>query len=212
MNERSHTDYGVMFMPEPFSKGDQSRAEILDAARRLFITQGYNGTSMRAIAHEAGNRAVAGIYNHFPTKEAIFKALIEERNPYGDLFNILDSSQGGTAPEYIRNGMRTILHVMPRHYDFFQLVQIDIREFEGRYLNSLLETMVIPRVFGMINDLRSLEGLKPIPPLVLMRMMGSIAIGYIVTSQIAVFSPFDETSSDAAIEQIIDLLLYGIAD
>lgn len=199
-------------MVDPLTKGDHSRAEILDAARRLFITQGYNGTSMRAIAREAGNRAVAGIYNHFPTKETIFKALIEERNPYGDLFNILDSSQGTTAPEYIRNGMRTILHVMPRHYDFFQLVQIDIREFEGRHLNSLLETMVLPRVFDMINNLRTLEGLKPIPPLVLMRMMGSVAIGYIVTSQLAVFSPFDETASDEAIEHMIDMLLYGIVD
>lgn len=45
-------------MEQPVSKGDQSRAEILDAARRLFIANGYNGTSMRAIADEAGGRAV----------------------------------------------------------------------------------------------------------------------------------------------------------
>ena len=79
------------------SKGDVARAEIMDAARQLFLLQGYNGTSMRAIAQAAGNRAVAGLYNHFPTKEAIFRALIEEQNPYGALLGILNNAQGETA-------------------------------------------------------------------------------------------------------------------
>ena len=91
-------------MAEPLTKGEQTRAEILSAARRLFLSQGFNGTSMRAIAQEAGGRAVAGLYNHFPTKEAIFKALIEEQNPYGELFAILEDELGRatTVPDYVR--------------------------------------------------------------------------------------------------------------
>ncbi|MCD4686835.1 MAG: TetR/AcrR family transcriptional regulator [Anaerolineae bacterium] len=41
-------------MNELSTKGDQARREILMAARRLFVRNGFHGTSMRAIAREAG--------------------------------------------------------------------------------------------------------------------------------------------------------------
>ena len=53
-----------------------SRA-ILDAARELFVTQGYQEVSIRKIA-ERIEYSPAAIYSYFPSKDDIFFALAEE--------------------------------------------------------------------------------------------------------------------------------------
>lgn len=45
------------------------------AARRLFVTEGYHGLSMRQIA-EAVQISKAGIYHHFKDKEELFLAVL----------------------------------------------------------------------------------------------------------------------------------------
>jgi AcrR family transcriptional regulator len=53
-----------------------TRAEILDAARRQFGERGYDGTTIRAIAAEAGvNQAL--VHHFFGTKEQIFIASVD---------------------------------------------------------------------------------------------------------------------------------------
>lgn len=54
------------------------RAAILDAAQVLFLQHGYEGSSMDAIAHEAGVSKLT-VYNHFTDKETLFCAAIEAK-------------------------------------------------------------------------------------------------------------------------------------
>ena len=51
------------------------RAAILAAARQMFTTQGYEGTSMDQIAAEAGVSKLT-VYSHFGDKEALFAAVV----------------------------------------------------------------------------------------------------------------------------------------
>lgn len=53
------------------------RERILDAARSLFLRNGLRGTSMEAIAREAGI-AKPTLYTQFPDKDAVFTAILEE--------------------------------------------------------------------------------------------------------------------------------------
>ncbi len=53
----------------------QQRASIIDAAARAFVRAGYEATTMRAIAAEAGFRAPS-LYTYFASKEEIFEALV----------------------------------------------------------------------------------------------------------------------------------------
>src|SRR5262245_32866694 len=53
------------------------RRAILDAARDLFVTEGYQNVSMRKIA-ERIEYSAASIYSYFPAKDDIFFALAEE--------------------------------------------------------------------------------------------------------------------------------------
>jgi TetR/AcrR family transcriptional repressor of mexJK operon len=70
------------------------RAAILDAAKRLFSTQGYDGVSMDQIAAEAGVSKLT-VYSHFGDKEALFveavKAHCEARLP-PEMFEAADAA------------------------------------------------------------------------------------------------------------------------
>ena len=62
----------------------RSRAQIIGASHRLFLMQGFHGTTMRQIAKESG-MALGSLYNHFTDKEALFSAVFEAYNPYPTL-------------------------------------------------------------------------------------------------------------------------------
>lgn len=49
---------------------------ILQAATRLFVVHGFHATTMREVAAAAG-MSVAGVYHHYPCKEAILVALLD---------------------------------------------------------------------------------------------------------------------------------------
>lgn len=57
-----------------------TRRLILDAALDLFSEAGFAGTSMRQIARAVGVRESA-LYHHFPSKAAIFEALLHDMGP-----------------------------------------------------------------------------------------------------------------------------------
>jgi len=54
----------------------EKRAAILQAAKRLFVTQGFDGTSMDAIATAAGVSKLT-VYSHYQDKERLFIAAVE---------------------------------------------------------------------------------------------------------------------------------------
>jgi TetR/AcrR family transcriptional repressor of mexJK operon len=54
----------------------EKRAAILLAAKRLFTTQGFDGTSMDAIAAAAGVSKLT-VYSHYQDKERLFVAAVE---------------------------------------------------------------------------------------------------------------------------------------
>lgn len=53
------------------------RSAILEAARKILLAEGVDGLSMRAVARELGY-SPAGLYEYFPSKEAVTCALFFE--------------------------------------------------------------------------------------------------------------------------------------
>lgn len=58
-------------------KGGKTIAQILSAARIVFIRDGYGGVSLRKIAKEAG-LALGNVSYYFPTKQALVSASLQE--------------------------------------------------------------------------------------------------------------------------------------
>ncbi len=59
-------------------KDPAKREAILDAAKSLFIAQGFSGTSMDAVAAEAGVSKLT-VYSHFSDKATLFAAAVEAK-------------------------------------------------------------------------------------------------------------------------------------
>lgn len=97
----------------------ETRDKILDAARELFITEGYEGVSMRRVAEKIEYSPTA-IYVHFADKNELFRDLCHQ--DYARLAEVFQSSVMSTDPMerlkqigaiYIDFGTR-----YPNHYKF----------------------------------------------------------------------------------------------
>jgi len=97
----------------------ETRDKILDAARELFVTEGYEGVSMRRVAEKIEYSPTA-IYVHFADKEELFRELCHQ--DYARLAEVFQSSVMSTDPlerlrqigrVYIEFGMSN-----PNHYKF----------------------------------------------------------------------------------------------
>lgn len=60
-------------------RGDRRRAQIVDIAFEFFGTRGYHGVSMLEIADACGVTR-PGLIHHFPSKEALLEAVLEQRD------------------------------------------------------------------------------------------------------------------------------------
>jgi AcrR family transcriptional regulator len=54
----------------------QTRAELLDAAQRVFLRDGFHGASLAAIAEEAGY-TFGAVYSNFEDKDDLFLAVLD---------------------------------------------------------------------------------------------------------------------------------------
>jgi AcrR family transcriptional regulator len=59
-------------------RAEANREALLDAARRTFLEQGYHGTTVDAVAREAGF-TIGAVYSRFAGKADLFLALLEQR-------------------------------------------------------------------------------------------------------------------------------------
>ena len=160
----------------PSSRGEKTRRAILDGSYRLIIRQGFAATSMREIARQS-HVALGGIYNHFGSKEEIFRAIIEERHPFFQMIPLLNSVQGATVEEYVRNAARTLVAQLGRHPEFLNLMLVEIIEFKSSHV-PLVFKKLLPSVMPVAEHIASLEGhLRPIPPFVLARAFLGIQMG-----------------------------------
>jgi len=109
----------------------ETRDKILDAARELFVTEGFEGVSMRKVAEKIEYSPTA-IYVHFADKNELFRELCHQ--DYARLAEVFQSSVMSTDPLerlkqigaiYIEFGTR-----YPNHYKFMFMTRHPEHEFD----------------------------------------------------------------------------------
>jgi AcrR family transcriptional regulator len=85
---------------------EQLRRAILDAARKIFVSDGYESFSMRKLAQEI-EYSPGSVYLHFKSKEDLFRCLVEES--FARLLQTLTAMQNGNqrsdSAEELKRGM-----------------------------------------------------------------------------------------------------------
>ena len=85
-----------MFKCKAAPKPSVKREAILDAAREVFLEQGYASASMDTVASRAGV-SKATIYAHFDSKDELFGAMIQRRCELNATFDPIDSNLSAAA-------------------------------------------------------------------------------------------------------------------
>ena len=183
---------------------------ILDAARELFVTEGYHNVSIRKIA-ERIEYSPAALYSYFPSKDDIFFALAEEG--FDRLYESAnaDALDGLPPLECIRRIFWGFYRFSVDHPEYFALMFVDrtvprvSREYERFSYAKQMKKTLTAHVQRAID-----EGAFPrqVPPSVAFRMLTTGILGVAVLRISDRLAP-GENADDLA-RDVLNITLAGL--
>ncbi len=132
----------------------ETRDKILDAARELFTSEGYEGVSMRQVAEKIEYSPTA-IYLHFADKEQLFHELVHE--DFARLATVFQSAAMPANPvDRIREIGRTYVEFgthYPNHYKLMLVGQViaEVSVADGLRDPDLISQTLWAAVHGVIS-------------------------------------------------------------
>jgi AcrR family transcriptional regulator len=113
---------------------ERNRLHIEAAALRVFIRQGYHGTTIRDIAREA-DVSMGNIYNYYRTKEELYVSII--RAYARRMVEIQEATVwphvGRMDSEGLARLAEAVRQVVYKNPDYWRLMYIDVVEFGNRH-------------------------------------------------------------------------------
>jgi AcrR family transcriptional regulator len=100
------------------------RKRVLDAALEIFSSQGYSDTAIDEIAYASGT-SKGGLYFHFPSKHALFLALLDEASTA--LLQHVEAAMAAESDPLARGeaALREVLHVFAGHRLLARLLLVE---------------------------------------------------------------------------------------
>lgn len=128
---------------------------IEDAARQLFIKQGFHATTMRDITKRA-KVSLGNLYNYYPTKESILESIINGYLTVIDeqLKAIFAEIDEPMEPASLRQLGASVGKLVNEHSDFWLLMYIDVLEFQNRHFRKMFDGITdrFRKIFGQKFD------------------------------------------------------------
>jgi len=156
-------------------RSERSRAQILEAALKLFSHHGYGATSVRDIAEAAGV-SKGNVYHHFPDKETIFRELLDQyfRTMSTPDFPFNRALASQSFPENLEELGHAARATVAEYRDYVALIYVDVVEFDGSHIRKFYSDMAnrfekFLQVHGMEDELKAKlqEGLSPVAAVML---------------------------------------------
>lgn len=124
----------------------ETREQILASARRLFAEQGYDGTTIRGIAAEAGvNQAL--IHHFFGSKDQMFAAALAlPVNPAAIVAAVLEGPREQAGERLIRLFLTIWRHPETRSPFLALLRSVASNEDAARMMREFLSSAIISRI------------------------------------------------------------------
>jgi AcrR family transcriptional regulator len=188
-------------------RGRRTHRAILDAARGLFLAQGYHGTGMRQVAQVAG-LTLGALYNHFPSKDALWEEVFRVANPFGEVPVALGGAEGTTTEALLKDAARRLHAALREHPEHLRLALIELLEFNGRHIAPILAANA-PWVSAFEQRCRDLEGgLRPLPPFLVQRTFLGLLSAWFFTETLFM-GKMPPSLASLRIEDAVDVFLHG---
>lgn len=185
----------------------ETRREILDSARTLFAERGFTGTSIRAVAADAGVDP-ALVHHYYGTKEGLFRAALDV--PFDPTVLITRMTEGGTD-EVPRRLVGTFLGVWeseetgPAMVSFLRRAMADqestalLRDFAG---STVLRTAA-EQLLGHLDPAAA----RPRVALVVSQMLGLVVLRHVLC--VEPLASLTTAQIAEAVTPTIERYLYG---
>jgi AcrR family transcriptional regulator len=189
------------------------RRAILDAARELFVTEGYQNVSIRKVA-ERIEYSPAAIYLYFPSKDDIFFALAEEGfRLLGDPGDLLSRDRFASLEplDRIRAIFWRVYEFSCEHPQYFALMFVDrsvpriTREYERFTFVRDMKSHIVEQIQGCI-DAKVLPA--TLDPIVACRLLVMAVLGVAtmrLSDRLARAENADELARD-----VLNVMLAGL--
>ncbi len=185
---------------------------ILDAARELFVSEGYSNVSMRKIA-ERVEYSPAALYGYFPSKDDIFFALAEEGFRLLHACAAADAGALDALPplDRIREMFWRLYRFSCDQPQYFALMFVDrtvprvSREYERLGFAREIKTHMLAEVQQCIDT-----GVFPatVPPMVAFRMLTTGLLGVAVMRLSDRLGPAE--NADNLARDVLNVTLAGL--
>ena len=193
----------------------RARAQILDAALKLFAHRGYGATTVREIAEAAG-LSHGNVYYHFPEKEVIFRALLQR---YMDALSQPDFPfnrvlASGTFPDNLEELGAVIRDMVRDHREYVALVYVDVVEFDGEHIRKFYSGMAVG--FQQFLKEHQMEGplrkrlQQGISPHAAVMLAARMFLNYFGVEIVFGVKDHFGKSSDEAVREIAHILRHGM--
>ncbi len=190
------------------TKPHDLRAEILSAAKNLFIQRGYHGLAMREIAETLGVTKPA-LYYHFKDKEELFLAMLESH--LDEMEAALDHITASTGPcrEKIRHFIEYVLSQPVEQRALIRLASQEMGQLSAvsrKTFDRLYREKFIGKVEAVIRAGIEAGEIKSLQPEVATHTLLGMMYPYFYPSHSR-----DKGLSTETIQQVISIYLDGVS-
>jgi AcrR family transcriptional regulator len=188
---------------------------ILDAARELFASKGYAGTSSREIAERAGVYEPS-IYRRFGSKAKLFEAAVVA--PFNDAISTyLEAWEGQvdepkTTEELVRQFIEPLYELLAEHRELL-LALISAREFHGDLLDEAAGSWSLDAVLQRMEPQAQVETLRralSADPRLTVRVAAGLVMGVALLDPLLLADGADRPTNDEILEEMVRLVTYGV--
>jgi AcrR family transcriptional regulator len=197
-------------------KSERSRRTVLDAALYLFAHQGFRATTVREIANRA-RVSTGSVYHHFPDKDAVFLALIDEYLDITDTdrFPFTRVLYGGEEfPDNIEQLGYAARDSVRQFRGYLALIYVDVIEFGGTHIQKFYATMAerYTRLFEERGTLETVRArLRPnVSPTSALLLTARLFFNYFSLEILfGVPEPFGKDANEV-VKEIADIIRNGV--
>ena len=200
---------------KPRGQGASRHGEILEAAKRLFLTEGFERATIRKIAAAVGVSSAA-LYLYFPDKDAILRGIAE--STFEALLERLQASQllADSDLGRLRGGLRAYVAFGLEHPDEYRLTflaKMMASSAPGRPATACADVPAADRSFDIltaaVEQLMQSGVFRPADPVLVAEAIWASLHG--VTALLLDQPEHLESETEALISTVIDMVVSGLS-